>query len=221
MPILNFLTIFSKLRPKNSTNYQSSDQSPENLKTVVTIPENLPLSYSEKSALSKGLNFVPISYKIDKFSVKRDVEKFLLHDKEDDSDTSNKDTFETLQILKSKRNPLEGQSHLQIFLVKKCRHDMNKLKFNRNTKISNLSLEEQSTLKNLKKNAKTQLLKRPTKAAQLLFSGTTSTKKKLCGNFLTSSFMQKLTKISLSLTKTLSKIRLTIFQLNKNCQPLH
>ena len=77
----------------------------ESLNTVVTIPENLPLSNSEKSVLSKGLNFVPISKKLDEFSVKQDVEKFLrriqlkafFHDKEDDSNTSDKDTFETLQ----------------------------------------------------------------------------------------------------------------------------
>ena len=37
----------------------TNDSSPENLKTVVTIPENLLLSDSEKSVLSKGLNFVP------------------------------------------------------------------------------------------------------------------------------------------------------------------
>ena len=74
----------------------TSDSSPENLKTVVTIPENLLLSDSEKSVLSKGLNFVPISQKTDEFSVKQDVEKFLrrvqlkafFHDKEDDSNTS-------------------------------------------------------------------------------------------------------------------------------------
>ena len=41
----------------------TSDSSPENLKTVVTIPENLLLSDSEKLFLSKGLNFVPISEK--------------------------------------------------------------------------------------------------------------------------------------------------------------
>ena len=84
----------------------TNDSSPENLKTVVTIPENLLLSDSEKSVLSKGLNFVPISQKTDEFSVKQDVEKFLrrvqlkafFHDKEDDSNTSNKDTFQTLQI---------------------------------------------------------------------------------------------------------------------------
>ena len=38
-----------------------SDSSPENFETVVTIPENLLLSDSEKSVLDKGLNFVPIS----------------------------------------------------------------------------------------------------------------------------------------------------------------
>ena len=67
--------------------------------------------------LSKGLNFVPISKKLDEFSVKQDVEKFIrhvqlkafLHDKEDDSNTSDKDIFETLQTRKSKWTPPEGQ----------------------------------------------------------------------------------------------------------------
>ena len=40
------------------------------------------------------------------------------------------------------------------------------------------------------------------------------------GPILTSLFMQKLTKISLSSTKTLSKTRLTIKELNKNFRPL-
>ena len=53
------------------------DSSLESLNTVVTIPENLSLSDAEKSVLSKGLNFVPISKKRDEFSVKQDVEKFL------------------------------------------------------------------------------------------------------------------------------------------------
>ena len=53
------------------------DSSIESLSTVVTIPENLPLSDAEKSVLSQGLNFVPISKKLDEFSVKQDVEKFL------------------------------------------------------------------------------------------------------------------------------------------------
>ena len=97
--------------------------------------------------------------KTDEFSVKQDVEKFLrrvqlkafFHDKEDDSNTSNKDTFETLQIRKSKWTPPEGQFSSLDFFLKKCRHDINKLKFHRNSKFSNLSSEEWSALKSLKK----------------------------------------------------------------------
>ena len=85
--------------------------------TVVTIPENLPLTDSEKSVLSKGLNFVPIAKRTDEFSVKQDVEKFLrriqlkafFHDKEDNSNASDKDIFETLHVRKSKWTPPEGQ----------------------------------------------------------------------------------------------------------------
>ena len=61
--------------------------------TVVTIPENLPRTDSEKSVLSKSLNFVPITKRTNEFSIKQDVEKFLrrvqlkalFHDKEGDS----------------------------------------------------------------------------------------------------------------------------------------
>ena len=105
---------------------------------MVTIPENLPLSNSEKSVLSKGLNFVPTSKKLDEFSVKQDVEKFLrrvqlkafFHYKEDDSNTSDKDTFETLQTRKSKWTPPEGQFASLDFFINKCRHDINKLRKN-------------------------------------------------------------------------------------------
>ena len=56
------------------------------------------------------MNSVLITKRTNKFSIKQDVEKFLrrvqlkafFHDKEDDSDTSNKDVFETLQVRKSK-----------------------------------------------------------------------------------------------------------------------
>ena len=139
------------------TNDSSLDH--ESLNTVVTIPENLPLSNSEKSVLSKGLNFVPISKKVDEFSVKQDVEKFLrhvqlkaiFHDKEDDSNTSDKDTFETLQTRKSRWTPPEGQFASLDFFINKCRHDINELNFNRNTKFSNLSSEERAALQNLRK----------------------------------------------------------------------
>ena len=97
--------------------------------------------------------------KLDEFSVKQDVEKFLrrvqlkafFHDKGDYPNTSDKDIFETLQTRKSKWTPTEGQFASLDFFIKKCRHDINKLNFNRNTKFFNLSSEERAALENLSK----------------------------------------------------------------------
>ena len=50
--------------------------------------------------------------------------KTFFHDKEDDSNTSKKDTFETLQIRKSKWTPPEGQFATLDFFIRKCRHDI-------------------------------------------------------------------------------------------------
>ena len=82
----------------------TSDSSPENLKIVVTISENLLLSDSEKSVLSKGLNFVPKFKKPTNFQLSKTLKNSFAtlnwkpFIKEDDSNTSNKYTFETLQI---------------------------------------------------------------------------------------------------------------------------
>lgn len=112
IPIPNFSTICTKLRPENLTNLSD-------LKLSVTHQQKAskPLyqsrksssSDSEKSVLKKGLNFAPNSKTTDESSVKQDVEKFFrrvhlkafFYNKEDDSITSNEDTFETLQIQKS------------------------------------------------------------------------------------------------------------------------
>ena len=130
----------------------------QNHHTVVTIPENLPLSNAEKSVLSKGLNFVPISKKSDEFTTRQDVEKFLrrvqlkafFHNKEDKSDNTEKDAFETLTTKKSKWTLPEGQFASIDYFIKKCRHDVHKLKSNCNIKLSNLSKEEWTALINLK-----------------------------------------------------------------------
>ena len=69
-----------KHKLQNLTNLRKNRTAPlenQNHHTVVTIPENLPLSNAEKSVLSKGLNFVPISKKSDEFTTRQDVEKFL------------------------------------------------------------------------------------------------------------------------------------------------
>ena len=44
-----------------------------------------------------------------------------------------------------------GQFAALDFFIKKCRHDINKLNFSRNTKFSNLSSEERAALENLSK----------------------------------------------------------------------
>ena len=49
----------------------------QNNHTVVTIPENHLLSNAEKSVLSEGLSFVPISKKTDEFTTRQNVQKFL------------------------------------------------------------------------------------------------------------------------------------------------
>ena len=77
--------------------------------------------------------------------------KAIFDDKEDDSYTSDKVIFETLQTRKSKWTPPEGQFTPLDFFIKKCRHDIDKLNFNRNTKFSNLSSEERTALENLSK----------------------------------------------------------------------
>ena len=106
---------------------------------------SLPVSDPEKSVFSKGLSFLPLSKKLDEFSVKQDVEIFLrlvqleafFHDKDQDQ----KDTFETLQTQKSKRIPLEGQlASLYLF------RDLSL-----STKLSNPSSEERVGLENLSK----------------------------------------------------------------------
>ena len=105
-----------KHKLENLTNPRKNRTAPlenQNHHTVVTIPENLPLSNAEKSVLSKGLNFVPISKKSDEFTTRQDVEKFLrrvqlkafFHNKEDKSDNTEKDAFETLTAKKSKWTP--------------------------------------------------------------------------------------------------------------------
>ena len=77
--------------------------------------------------------------------------KAFFHDKEDNSNDSDKDIFETLHVRKSKWTSPEGQFASLEFFIKKCRHDIQKLKFNCDTKVSNLSSEEWVALKNLSK----------------------------------------------------------------------
>ena len=55
----------------------SRNRSPTRLPVspMYSFLHNVPLTDSEKSVLSRGLNFVPIAKSTDEFSVKQDVEK--------------------------------------------------------------------------------------------------------------------------------------------------
>ena len=148
--------------------------------------------------------FVPISKKVDEFSVKQEVEKFLrrvhlkatFHDKQDVSNTSDKDIFETLQTRKPKWIPPDCQFASLDFFIDKCRHDINKrLNFNRNTKFSDIPSEESAALEDLGKRSGL-IVKAADKGGALVVWQTDLTKKKLCGNFLTPPFMLKAIKLT-------------------------
>ena len=109
MPILNFLTICTKFRHKNSTNLSD-------LKLLATHrlkTSKLWLPFQEiyyfpiqKNQFSVRAIILFLLEKTDEVSVKQEIKKFrrrvqleaFFYDKQDDSNTSNKDTLETLHI---------------------------------------------------------------------------------------------------------------------------
>ena len=130
--------------------------------------------------------------------------KAFFHDKEDDSNTSDKDIFEMLQTRKSKWTFQEGQFASLDFFPKKCCHDINKLNFNHNTKFSNLYLEERAALENLSKR-KDLIVKAADKGGALVVWRADLYQKEA----LRQLFMLKSIKISLPLINKLSRALLT------------
>ena len=92
------------------------------------------------------------------FLVKQDLEKFLrrvqlkafFHDRSNSNGTSDKDVFQKLNR-KSQWTPPDGQFATVDFFLQKCRHEVSKLKFNRNSRSFNLKPDEWSALLNLRK----------------------------------------------------------------------
>ena len=125
--------------------------------SVVTIPDDLALSESEISVLSKGLNFVPIAKSSDEFQIKKDSESFFRRSRLTAffSDTSNssfrdRDVFESLCPRKSNWVPPEGQFASLDLFISKCRRDISNLNFKRKLSYSNLSKDEWSALRRLR-----------------------------------------------------------------------
>ena len=110
-------------------------------------------------------------------------------------------------IRKSKWTPPEGQFASLDFFIKKCRHDINKLNFNRSTgtKFSNLYSEEWSALKSLRKR-KDIVIRAADKGGALVVWRTDLYQKEALRQLSDTSFYQK---ISLLLTNTPLKIGLT------------
>ena len=77
--------------------------------------------------------------------------KAFFHDKDNSNGSSDKDVFQKLNNRKTKWTPPDGQFAAVDFFLQKCRHDISKLKFNRNSRSFNLKPDEWSALLNLRK----------------------------------------------------------------------
>ena len=77
--------------------------------------------------------------------------KAFLHDKSNSNGSSDKGVFQKLNNRKSKWTPPDGQFATVDFFLQRCRHDVSKLKFNRESRSFNLKPDEWSALLNLSK----------------------------------------------------------------------
>ncbi|XP_072016901.1 uncharacterized protein [Amphiura filiformis] len=156
---------------------QTQKKTPRNQKTneklVVTIPEDLTISESERSVLAKGLKFIPINRHVDEFQIRQDAQQFYRrlrlkahfhsqnqNDDDDTDDESNDSTdiqpvssyLDTLQKVKSNFTPKEGQLPVLDFFIDKCENDINKLDFKQSHRRRNTTVEEDKALKSLHNN---------------------------------------------------------------------
>ena len=81
-----------------------------------------------------------------------------------------------------------ASSPLKIFFISKCRQDINKLNFIRNTKFSNLFSEERTALENLSKHKDITVKAADKGGALVVWRADLYQKALLCGNFFDSSF---------------------------------
>ena len=108
--------------------------------------------------------------------------------------------------------PQESQLSSSEFLVNKCRHDINKLSFNRNTIFSNLSSEERAALENFSKRRDI-IVKVADKGGALVFWRADLYQKEALQlyNFVTPLFMLKSIKISFPITNKFLRALFSVF----------
>jgi hypothetical protein len=115
----------NKLTPHQKRSHNTKDHL-----SVVTIPEDLTLSSSEHTVLSRGLKFIPSRSQVDKFTLNNDLERFYrrvkLHNHFnnpnktistlDEADT----TFKKFQPPSTWCPPDDPQSEVSLF-IEKCK----------------------------------------------------------------------------------------------------
>ena len=151
---------FNSLRSEVQLNDSTTDQAPVLKRTVVTIPDDLPLTDAESSVLSKGLTFVPVNNKPDEYEVNADCERYFrrlrltahFHDWEDaNQETDDNDPFIKFNKKSSTLNPLSGKFSALDQYIDRCRRIVASRNYRRCTTITNLSQDEQQALRELRR----------------------------------------------------------------------
>ena len=138
-------------------------------KVVVTIPEDLQLDSHARSALEKGLNYIPTRKHCDEYTARADCEKFYRRlrlkahfsspqesgemDISQTPDRSEDTTFESLKPKTSHWTPPPGKFGSLDYYITKCRSEVNKLNFKQRPVKDNLTPEERSALTSLRQRA--------------------------------------------------------------------
>lgn len=137
---------------------------PDYTKTVVTIPEDVPLTEAEKSVLSKGLKYIPTRQKTDKFTVGQDLEAFFRRIKlhahfQDPNKTISIAQDQTLTAIedplskyapKSTWSPPDDQQSAVTRYVNACRSQLPDLSTLPHSRNNNLKPDEREALKSLR-----------------------------------------------------------------------
>ena len=153
-----FATLLKEVTSKSST---TDCDASLGKRTVVTIPEDLPLNSAEHSVLSKGLTFVPTVNKTDEYQVKADCEKFFrrlrlkahFHDSEDEHHEGDNqhDPFTKFDNKTSTWTPPDGKFSALDHYIDRCRRSIASRNYTRRPNFSNLTHEEKTALQDLKR----------------------------------------------------------------------
>ncbi|KAK3750140.1 hypothetical protein QZH41_004546 [Actinostola sp. cb2023] len=141
---------------ENLTNHNlvSRDDNTDN-KIIVTIPEDLTLTETERTVLKKGLTFVPTKNTTNEYQVKADCEKFYrrlrlkAHFHGQDNEPTD-DPFAKFNNKISTWTPPQGEFSAIDHYIDRCRRIVNSINFKRPVKVTNLTEEEKTALKHLR-----------------------------------------------------------------------